>query len=325
MTTVRSLAEFVTVALLAAALHAQAPGPTVTIGLAAPILPQAQLAGQVQNGIAGPGSANSWLIGALLMNANGSSAASVEGSLWSTYLRLFSLRAHASCSPIGGASAAATTNLAEVLLHVSNPVPIAVRLRLERTVLASAGSATPLQRVDIGNDGIYDLTELQPSGSSATFLVGPQGIAIRLATQATAVGQQFVDGLMDVWLEPDASINVTEDASGCSSGGVLVVTPSFQGGIDLFAGPFGIGDLMVGVLGTSLQPVLLPSSGAGCLLLPAPELVVWLPEATTVNVPISAAAHPAVLHAQAVTLLGSGGGVFAGAFATTRAFRIDLL
>jgi hypothetical protein len=299
---------------------------TIMTASLAPMVANAQVAGaQVTDSRpVGPLPAN-FLLSAYVASSAGDAAASF-GMLVMPSQQSVSVRGSAfavSSSP----PSAATTNLIDVLVLVQATSPVMAFLQVDRTLVASAGVAVPVQRIDVGNDGSFEISETTPSSASvANIALGPVAVPVRVLMQVAASGAQQVVTNMTLRFIADNHLAILPQGFGCS-GYPFAVEPSFVGtGIRVSqdsSHPSLFNDLVVAVLGIGVQPILLPSAFPGCLLVPTPQVLALIPPAASLQVPLPAAVRPISFWAQGVVLWGSGHSSWGGDLLTTMAYRVD--
>ncbi len=207
----------------------------------------------------------------------------------------------------------------EVLITVAFPTLISTTIELSNVTAASAGTVSPIARVDVFDDGAYDLDEATAGPVTLQWIpVGPTGLEIScLLDAASAVEGTVVAGL-HVRVLPGATES-TLLFPGC--GLDYVVTPRLDGNVD-----FAVGNVQAGinlaVFGLSTQPLLLGSQvlnpggpAMPCVLLPQPDLIVFLPSPTAETLVIPPAARPFGLFSQGVRIDSSG-------FTTSPAYQL---
>lgn len=219
---------------------------------------------------------------------------------------------------VGGATTGAAVDF-EVVLQITNSVPIQVRMALAHSLQATVGTPVPLLRVDVGDDGIVDLYENSSSELNLSIAIGPQPLAVRI-TMATSVAGVFSNAYhrCAVGLWPQAQVQVSEVMLPCDIWG-LSVSPTFLGDIALDASSGGwIAQPTIVVLGFGAQVVAIPpalSVSPLCLLLPTPDSVQFQTSSAPLRLSIPAALRPLTLFAQAVMLTPAG-------IATTNGHRV---
>ena len=178
-------------------------------------------------------------------------------------------------------------------------------------------------RVDVGNDGSFEVTELSFPGTGVPGIsLGTQPLAVRVQFRAGTTRAEGINSRLILRFVPVNNLYIAPAVSGCTSDWFFV-EPSFEStGVDLGVQTMLPGDLAVGVVGLGLQPVAGVFVYPGCVLLPSPDLLVVLPQGAVVNLPLPASVRPQTLWAQAVVLQGSGIGVWFG-LTTTQGYRID--
>jgi hypothetical protein len=229
-----------------------------------------------------------------------------------------------SSSPLASASVATSFGPMDVLLQVQSSAPVTANLVVERVVTGTAGASIPMQRVDVGNDGTFEVTEFTFAGAGIPSLaLGPQPLMVRVLFGAGTVGSQVIESRLRLRFVAENNLSIVPAISGCTADH-LAVAPSFQGtGLDLYAQPMLTGDLTVGVIGLGIQPLVVSTVYPGCVLLPSADLLSLLPEFAVANLPIPANVRPATLWVQGVVLQLSGLGAWTGTFTTTQGYRVD--
>lgn len=225
------------------------------------------------------------------------------------------LQFDASANSTIAASAAAIAPV-EVVMQVSTPTPRAVRLVLDRSSNATAGTATPMLRIDVGDDGSYEVTESSPQSSVGIVMqIGPTPLPIRLSAAMLVTGNQTAQGNLSVLCVPVDSLSLV--ATGCA-GVFYEPLPMFSGDLQLstsFAFPYQ----SLAVIGSSFAPVVFPAPAVTfCLLVPSPDLLILLPASGAATLVVPPAARPITLWTQAIPLDG-------GPLTTTSSYRVDLL
>lgn len=212
-------------------------------------------------------------------------------------------------STIGAPSASASLQGQGVLLVLSTASASNARLELSGGNFDYTGAA-PALAIDVGDDGVAEVTELVPS-TSVSVVLGPVPTLVRVRITANQVGTGS-SGL-SLRCIPDNASNVQVWTIGCESVPVAVQT-TFDGNFELGGLPI-LGQANLGVLSLQLQPLMLGTSfGIPCLLLPAPDVVVAFPSPATSTLVVPAALRPLIFFAQGVALGGNGlvtGSVFA--------------
>lgn len=181
----------------------------------------------------------------------------------------------------------------ELLAHLSAPTATAVLLELSRDLSATPGAIVPICSIDLGDDGLSELTSSTNASIAFTVTIGPQPLAIRLRSFVVQVGQGIVDLELKVRIRP-ANMQIQPIPVGCSSQAVLFAAPTFVGsGVHLEM--LGM-DPVVLVFGLSQQPQVIPAAlPTPCLLLPSPDLFAVLLPAQSVTLPLPPAVRPVAL------------------------------
>ena len=224
------------------------------------------------------------------------------GSAWATN----HIRRCPADSPAGSGAAAAGDAAS----------PRSVDLQIQRYDSISAGQPWSTLSIDVDDDGTIDY--VLGAGMAFTLAglqvdVGPRVLRVIMGSTAIGPGQAAV-GLM-VRVVPDNDLVVLPEALGCPFPGTMFPPePVFvDQGFDL---EFTPGLLVVGaaVAPTVWTPASVLPFASTCLLLPSPDIVLWVPSGF-LHVPIPAALRPLELHVQAVCPGPTG-------FTTTDAFVI---
>jgi hypothetical protein len=184
---------------------------------------------------------------------------------------------------------------------------VAVTLTLSRFVLGTAGGVLPMARLDVDNDNAFELTESMTSGTvEVTVAIGPLPTLIRCFVSASATGAALTLANVGITMRPATTL-AGPLAPGCSTAGYYV-RPRFDGDLE-----FGIDNVHAGsavaVFGLATQPLFLGSLAAApgapllpCVVLPRPDLLVFLPTVQPIVLAIPPAARPLSLYSQAVHL-----------------------
>jgi len=171
----------------------------------------------------------------------------------------------------------------------------------------NAFTLSPVVSIDLGNDGTLEHVNLSGTGEITYpgLVFGPIATQVRVIASGALLGNGFAIQSLGVTAEPDNDATVWTSAIGCASNTGLGYLPVFQDrGIDFFS--TSLADPMVLVIGLSKQPVLLPApAGTACLLLPAPDILLWNP-AGQHHVALPAAVRPVTFHVQGVAVTASG-------------------
>ena len=212
----------------------------------------------------------------------------------------------------------------DVLIELSAPVPTLVDLSVERLDFVSIGAPWPLLSIDLYNDGVVEWTNLPLQGWGVPqIVVGTQPTLVRV-TMATAVSaavnaQQGVLSRLHLIVRPNNQLQVLQTATGCVPGSSeLFYEQRFhQRGIRLAAPSPSLF-----VVGATAQPTLLTPQSAipfvsTCLLMPAPNILLWEPTGV-LYIDLPAALRPLTFHVQAISVTANG-------FSTTDAYQIQAM
>jgi hypothetical protein len=195
-----------------------------------------------------------------------------------------------------------------MLLALSTPATTSVVLELTGENWAFVGAA-PTLRIDVGDDGVFELTE-QITSATVPIVLGPTPIMIRVTIAATQVGSG--SSFLGLYCRPDNAATVTSWNIGC--GNVpFGASPTFDG--NFMIGAWVVQNHPVlGVLSVNLHGIFLgTSSGLPCVLVPAPDVL--LPFVASADLPITV---PASL--RPFVFFGQGVGIDQGRIITGRAF-----
>ncbi|MCB9879211.1 MAG: hypothetical protein H6835_16570 [Planctomycetes bacterium] len=295
---------------------------TVTLAVAQASTVTAQLGGAQQVVPVPAGSLPSaGVVNASTSVGNGYVAADLSWSLYADD-HAMEVRLMANCGISGAGATAAHASVAptELLVTITNPTPMPLSFQLSRLVSGPAGDAIPLTRIDVLDDGFDELTENSPDTIVPFYAVaGPSPLVIRctLGADATVDGSLFANLFLSI-RPGDTLTSVVQ--SGCAGDG-FVTLPRFDGNLDYEARP-GFDGTSVAVFGLTTQPLFLGAQVAypggplqACLLVPRPDLLVFLPTLDTHTLVVPPAARPIELYVQAVRF---GGPVLA----TSSAFQL---
>ena len=204
----------------------------------------------------------------------------------------FSFDAQAFCSVGSGAGLAAGLQApVELLLSLTSPTPVQMRLDFVQRLFGPAGMPMPLLEVDVGDDGSIEFSAASsspPSLQLITVSAVPVPIRVRLGLQLAFAG----DGEVSVAIVGrPANTDVLPVFPGCSSE-VVVYEPRFDGGLDYAIVTQSFGPAVM-VFGLAPQPLLLGSQfSLPCLLLPSPDAVLLLPPQSTQTLVIPPSVRP---------------------------------
>ena len=221
-----------------------------------------------------------------------------------------------SCSLAAGGTVA-SCGLLDIGVDLTAPVPMQVTVRVAKQIVVSAAVGAPLLRVDVRDDGTFEVTEGFGGTHYAPVTLGPVPVRVRVLMDASITMPGQVSSWLSLDVLPETSTMSTPVVGGC---GALNhgAQPRFDGNLDLYFGaqtfPFG-----VVVLGLSPQPLLLGLlPHAGCILMPSPDLLLLALPNTTSTLTIPPAARPVTIWTQALGLDVVGLG-------TSDGFRVDAL
>jgi hypothetical protein len=246
------------------------------------------------------------LQGGVSANASGAFGSCSADVIWSASqpgsLELF-LTASAS---VANSPGQASVGPVDILVSVTAASSVPVAFALTRNIVGSPGTTMPFARVDVGDDGIFELDEMSPSPASVTTMVGPIPLIIRCRIGADAAVPGVVSSSLHVSGRP-ANTLVSPMLSGCSD--VYSVAPRFDGNLEFWIYA-NTAAASLAVFGLATQPQLLgsvPLSAGGplmpCLLMPRPDFIVYLPTLQPQLLVIPPAARPIVLYSQCVYVL----------------------
>jgi len=166
------------------------------------------------------------------------------------------------------------------LLSIQNTAPSTALLEIT-TVDLHTGYGSGAARVDIGNDGSYEVSTAV-NRFQVPVTLGPNPVLVRVETSGQfAGGYGFGGGTVDLRVVP-GSITVTQVGSTCSPVTTLIRENPLPG-VDLQIGgmsSYGLSHSLL-VVGTQALPVPLPLPGGACSLVPDPLIVWWVPQHPT--------------------------------------------
>ncbi|MCB9877210.1 MAG: hypothetical protein H6835_06355 [Planctomycetes bacterium] len=222
---------------------------------------------------------------------------------WLTYANAAAIGAEIDLTAEASSSlvqAQAAVSDVDFVLQLGNATSRTVILELYQLTSATAGTATPLLRVDVDDDGSDELTEAQ-QGTTVTSVrqIGPTPLTVRIRASMQVVGDAAAQ--THLYLRCYPTDDVFPIALGCTATSYQV-QPTFSGDLQLMAAP-AWGDPAVAVLGFDVAPVLLPGQRwQVCLLIPTTDVLLLLMPWQPITLPIPAAARPATLYTQTVGL-----------------------
>jgi hypothetical protein len=214
---------------------------------------------------------------------------------------------------VGPGGGSAQAGPMQFLVTFTAATPTRARLVVEYTETTPAGVPRPRADIDVGNDGSIDIQHGDWNGPVPVYQLGTQPLVARVILDAAMAqpGSLFSD--LVVALEPANDVTTSPAVIGCSNFAPLVQASFLGSGIRI-ANLIPTATIKVFVLGLDTQPLLLPPAGPlPCLLLPRPDLLVFLPAFAGFEQPLPASARPLTLWVQGVELdlgaLRTGGGV----------------
>ncbi len=231
----------------------------------------------------------------------------------------------ADCSRNDVRGCGVSTGAPSVLVNLSVPRPMPVRLRFNAFAIASVGVTAPTARVDVGNDGSAEIDFVaQPGvcGNTSKELVVdlPAGlVAIRLDVradiQASAVGAHCQSAAVNLVVEP-AHVEVQMGSASC--GASLDATPMLDGSnVRFYVGPSYPSTPVFLVFGMQPTTSTLPLAPF-CPLLVDPLVVLPIAPMAWTSLPL-ASLGPIELLVQGVTVQPPGPWVVGGLLTTPRA------
>ncbi|HZN42041.1 MAG TPA: hypothetical protein VFD82_24790 [Planctomycetota bacterium] len=201
----------------------------------------------------------------------------------------------------------------ELLAQLSAPTPTPVQLELSRILSVTTGASTPFCSIDLGDDGIPEVTSWTSVPVLLSTTLGPQPLPIRLRSFVGHVGLGVVDVELRIRVLPGTAPSISPLVIGCT-GPAGVWAPTFVGEGVVFYPFSGLAPLVL-VLGLGLQPVVIPASlPTPCLLLPTPDLLV-VPGLSPFFLPLPPAVRPVTVWVQGVAVTPTG-------LATTDGFTV---
>ncbi len=203
------------------------------------------------------------------------------------------------------------------VVEVTNPLPMLAKIELRQEGGIPAGSNQQMFEVDSGDNGSIEYAFGSPD-TTLVGLIGPTPWRLRVRSDTTLLGPGIVTPKIRMVVTPWPGMTVTPSVPGCDPDRYLLAAPTFTGdlrfdmGFGLDAAPFVL------ALGLSAQPVVLGAvPPMPCLLMPAPDLLVfvpfWLPEYV---LPLPLAVRPLDFFGQVVSLDPAG-------LLTTNAFFVS--
>jgi hypothetical protein len=257
--------------------------------------------------------------GLLHVNTTPSPAEALASLAWGSTTAATGSRTSLSqhCALTAGGTTA-SSGFVDVRLALTAPAPLLVSLQADKGIEVTAGLPAPMLRVDVGDDGTFELTEGLGLQIQTNVLLGPIPFHVRVQMDAGTTIPGTITSFVTIDLLP-TNTNVSAVVSGCAW---LVhgVAPRFDGNLDLsFDSPLQPLQPGVVVLGLAPQPVLLGMlPNAACLLMPSPDLLVLTLPGTTLTLNVPPAARPVTIWTQAV-------GLQFGGLVTSNGLRVDAL
>lgn len=211
---------------------------------------------------------------------------------------------------VGSAGLLSTVGAGDLLVSLSLPVATPVNLRLVPTISGPAGASIPLLRVDVGNNGSIEMSEMDAAtgGVGIPVTVGPVPLPIKVSLAASIAVPGTMAALVTIDAEPQNGTQVFPVYPGCG-GHPYEVRETFGGDLRCWTTTsFPPLPNTASVLLFGLTPQVVPfgSSPYGpCLVVPSPDVLFFAPGTTSVFLSIPAAVRPITIFTQAVMLQGS--------------------
>ena len=199
-------------------------------------------------------------------------------------------------------TAGATANFggADFLYELSTPTSITAELQLRR--IGDLSNVTWM--VDVGDDGTIELSHTSPSDLvTLQITLGPTPLTIRIHNAIAQTTAGATNSRLAITTVPTANIQMTPAVLGCDTSHRQFAQTTFDSEIQLgVIGPLHTTQPSVMLLGTSLQPFLLPSSTTfPCLLLPSPDVALF-PGQQFINLQAPPSVRPFSFWVQSVVL-----------------------
>ena len=295
-------------ACLAAPIHAQTPSVAVT--LLTHCTTSATISGISTSQMMPAGGPQAY--GVLVSTLQAGSNLASASTAWSAFAQadrvLFQLSAGLQVTTPLPSTVTFGTNEYLIEFHSDAPAPARLDIRLDRS--GTAGVALPLLHIDYGNDGTIDVFNVPSWGISQVLSQwGVQPVVMRIITTGSlsSIGTTWYDLLVQV--VPDNDLTVTRSVLGCSpqSAQFAMLHSFVDRGLLLLRPGVSVYSPVVAVFGLGVQPQLLPPTAVGpCLLLPSPDVVVWLPTWANVHVALPSTVRPFTFWVQAVAVEPTG-------------------
>jgi hypothetical protein len=215
----------------------------------------------------------------------------------------------------GSTPASASFGPGDFLIRLQAPAPTTVLLIANHNLAIAQGMALPTLEIDLGDDGSVEFTSGQAWPTQVPLAIDPVGVPIRVRTQLAlnTPGPLY----SNVQLAAIPANTIAQTIVNACPLPDLVVIPHFDGAVSLqsqttWSDPWAV------IVGLSAQPTLLPHSTFPCLLLPAPDFVLWQPFTTLHTISLPAAVRPLTFWTQALIVLPTG-------LQTSEGYRVDAL
>ena len=208
-------------------------------------------------------------------------------------------------APNGSADASVDPFEVVVNLTSAGSRPVTIEGIIQQTV--SPGQPMPLVEIDVGNDGSIEWTTAVgvPQANPVALVLDTfdTPVLVRcsaaVSTAASPGGQIESSTSIDIRVEADNNIDISEVVAGCTTPLVAFGQAPTHDGLRL--APL-FGNAMVAAFGLSTSPVMLPNPApVACLLLPSPDLIVFVP-AAGFDLPVPASVRPISIFAQAAII-----------------------
>jgi hypothetical protein len=294
--------------LVASALCAVASAQSMTVDVIAPMQITATSGAQTQSTTLGAGPLPAIGLVPIVAGTFGQSLARAEFE-WrqaSSATEVRCLLDHR-LEVVGPATGEASVGSTVVLLTVMSPTPGPMTLQLFSSFSMPAGTAHPLMRVDVGNDGSVEFTESSGGGTQLPVFVGASSLPIRIEMSSELLTAGSLSSALEVRLLPNTNTWITQVGLGCSATIGYTALPDFDGNLEVRMYPLQpqVLPLSFAIFGLGTQALPIGSVGqlgVPCVLLPTPDVVFFLGGSYTLVVP--AAARPIDIWTQAITWPG---------------------
>src|SRR5262245_19759646 len=129
---------------------------------------------------------------------------------------------------------AASVGPVDVRILLTAPQPVQATVELAKMIAATAGIATPLLRVDVGDDGTFELTESMSVNPHVNVQLGPTPLPVRIAMNMALTTAGAAASALHVYVRPGFGMGINPVLAGCAHVESFDVQPTFAGNLNMY-------------------------------------------------------------------------------------------